>query len=104
LQYNLVQDGSTNSDMGDTYPTWQQARGAMYTEDAWAFIYILRDGSLPGILNQTAAVGFAEFRRNKDGQHQPQLPLRRFIQEQAPGSGLAVPQMDGRRSELPHAK
>jgi multiple sugar transport system substrate-binding protein len=63
LQYNLIQDGSTNSDMGDAYPTWQQGRGAMYTEDAWAFIYILRDGGMPGILNQTAAVGL----RNSDG-------------------------------------
>jgi len=63
LQYNLVQDGSTNGDMGDAYPTWQQARGAMYTEDAWAFIYILRDGGLPGILDQTATVGL----RSSDG-------------------------------------
>ena len=63
LQYNLIQDGSTNADMGDAYPTWQQGRGAMYTEDAWAFIYILRDGGLPGILDKTAAVGL----RNSDG-------------------------------------
>jgi ABC-type glycerol-3-phosphate transport system substrate-binding protein len=63
LQYNLIQDGSTNADMGDAYPTWQQGRGVMYTEDAWAFIYILRDGGLPGILNQTAAVAL----RSSDG-------------------------------------
>jgi ABC-type glycerol-3-phosphate transport system substrate-binding protein len=63
LQYNLIQDGSTNADMGDAYPTWQQGRGGMYTEDAWAFIYILRDGGQPGILDQTAAVGL----RSSDG-------------------------------------
>ncbi len=63
LLYNLVHDGSTNADMGDEYTTWQQRRGAMDPQDAWAFIYILQEGGLPGILNEAYTVGL----RSSDG-------------------------------------